>query len=109
MFNGEVTEHADISQLDHFIYAAKFNPIFPILMVLSFTYIFILSGYLLLKYNTKKLMVFHFCLGIMFLLLGTMIFHSATVGGKYFFSLFMITCMLNLIISFSSQNYKKEM
>jgi hypothetical protein len=63
MFNGEVTEHADISQLDHFIYAAKFKPIFPILMMFSFTYIFILSGYLLLKYNTKKLMVFHFCLG----------------------------------------------
>jgi predicted membrane protein len=76
------------------------RPIFPILMVFSFTYIFILSGYLLLKYNTKKLMVFHFCLGIMFLLLGTMIFHSATVGGKYFFSLFMITCMLKLVISF---------
>jgi hypothetical protein len=99
MFNGEVTESADISQLDHFIYAAKFKPIFPILMVFSLTYIFILSGYLLLKYNTKKLIVFHFCLGIMFLLLGTMVSNSPTVGGKYFTSLFIITCVLNFIIS----------
>jgi Domain of unknown function (DUF4306) len=27
MFNGEVTEHADISQLDHFIYAANISHI----------------------------------------------------------------------------------
>jgi hypothetical protein len=99
MFNGEVTESSDISQLDHFIYAAKFKPIFPMLMMFSLIYIFILSGYLLLKYNTKKLMVFHFCLGIMFLLLETMVSNSPTVGDKYFTSLFIISCVLNFIIS----------
>ena len=88
VFNGEVTESSDISQLDHFIYAAKF----------SLTYIFILSGYLLLKHNTKKLVVFHFCLGIMFFSLGAMVSDSPTVGGKYFTSLFIITCVLNFII-----------
>jgi hypothetical protein len=99
MFNGKITESTDISQLDHFIYAAKFKPIFPILMMLSLTYIFILSGYLLLKHNTKKLIVFHFCLGIMFFSLGAMVSDSPTVGGKYFTSLFIIACVLNFTIS----------
>jgi hypothetical protein len=98
VFNGEVTESSDISQLDHFIYAAKFKPIFPMLMMFSLTYIFILSGYLLLKHNTKKLVVFHFCLGIMFFSLGAMVSDSPAVGGKYFTSLFIITCVLNFII-----------
>jgi Domain of unknown function (DUF4306) len=100
IFNGKITKSTDISQLDHFIYSAKFKPIFPILMVFSLTYIFILSGYLLLKHNTKKLIVFHFCLGIMFFSLGAMVSDSPTVGGKYFTSLFIIACVLNFIISF---------
>ncbi|MEN1970062.1 YjdJ family protein [Lentibacillus sp. N15] len=32
MFNGEVANSSDISQLDHFIYAAKYSPIYPTLM-----------------------------------------------------------------------------
>ncbi|MDL4839489.1 DUF4306 domain-containing protein [Aquibacillus rhizosphaerae] len=35
LLNGEIKDTADISQLDHFIYAAKFSPIFPILIVCS--------------------------------------------------------------------------
>ena len=35
LLNGEVHNNSDISQLDYFIYAAKFHPTFPVIMVIS--------------------------------------------------------------------------
>lgn len=99
IFNGEITNSGDISQLDHFIYAAKFKPIYPIFMILSLTYILILSAYLILKYNKRKLMVFHFCFGALFFILSAAITDSPTIGGKYLTTVFIISSVINFILA----------
>ena len=50
---GVVNNPSDISQLDYFVYAAKFQPTFPIIMVLSSLYLLILIGYSILKQEKK--------------------------------------------------------
>lgn len=44
-FKGEVVDYHEISQLDYFIYAAKFYPLFPSIMVASSCFIMILLMY----------------------------------------------------------------
>lgn len=44
-FKGEISDYHEISQLDYFIYAAKFYPLFPILMAVSSCFIIILLMY----------------------------------------------------------------
>lgn len=58
----------DISNFDHFVYAAKFKPLFPFLMVLAASYLIILTGYILFKRRIKKMALFLLGLGILFLL-----------------------------------------
>lgn len=55
LFNGEIKNIADISELDHFVYAAKFSPTFPILMVFSFSYLLMISSYLVLRKKNKSI------------------------------------------------------
>ncbi|MFD1607400.1 YjdJ family protein [Oceanobacillus luteolus] len=98
--NAWIIDGSDISQLDHFIYAAKFYPIFPILMVLSFSYLVILSGYLLFKYDTKKLNIFLSSFGLIQILLGIMVSDSPTIGGKTFTVTFLMIGMFSSALSF---------
>ena len=53
LFNIEITNGHDISQLDYFVYAAKFQPLFPAIMTVSVLYILSVIGYYLIKRNTK--------------------------------------------------------
>lgn len=99
-FNGWIANSSDISQLDHFIYAAKFNPIYPILMILSLSYILILSGYLLLKNDTNKMSIFLLSFGVIHVLLGIMVSDSPTIGGKYFTFTFLTIGIISLVLSF---------
>ncbi|WP_027409755.1 YjdJ family protein [Anoxybacteroides tepidamans] len=100
MLHGSIKNSKDISQLDHFIYAAKFKPIFPILMVLSLIYLVTLTGYLLFRYNVKKLIVFYFVFGVLLFGLGAVVANSPTTGGRYFTVLFMAACLLYVLVSF---------
>lgn len=99
MFNGEITSNSEISQLDHFIYAAKFFPLYPILMLLSLSYLLTLSGYLLLKNNTKRLTVFLSAVSVIYVLFGITLSSSPTVGGKYFTFLFLLAGLINVALA----------
>lgn len=100
MLYGSVTDSQDISQLDHFIYAAKFKPAFPILMALSFVYVVTLTGYVLLRRDVRKLTVFCFAFGVLLFVLGAVVANSPTEGGHYFTVLFMTGCLLHVLASF---------
>ncbi|MFC2947009.1 YjdJ family protein [Virgibacillus sediminis] len=102
IFNGEVTSRADISQLDHFIYAAKFSPAFPILMVISLSYILMAGSYLWLRRNTKSLIVSHLVWSVLYLLLGVLTSNSPTVGGTYFTIVLVTIGILNFALSLRS-------
>ncbi|HZH61603.1 MAG TPA: YjdJ family protein [Metabacillus sp.] len=94
LINGEVSNQSDISQLDYFIYASKFKPAFPIIMILSSLYILILSGFYSLKQKKKWFSYYLLVLGGGLFLFSYFTFNSPTVGGRILFSLFIICGLL---------------
>lgn len=99
VLNGQITNNSDISQLDYFIYAAKFHPVYPILILFSLSYIVTLSGYLLFKNYIKRLTVFLSAISIIYVLLGLTIYSSPTVGAKYFTFVFLFNGLVNLSLA----------
>ncbi|WP_186577236.1 YjdJ family protein [Aquibacillus kalidii] len=93
-----ITSSSQISQLDHFIYAAKFKPTFPVLMVLSFTFILMMTAYLLTKRRPKMKILFHVLLGSVLLFIGFLIQDSPTLGGKLFTWFFILCSSANIIL-----------
>lgn len=100
LLNGEITSSADLSQLDHFIYAAKFSPIYPSFIVLSLFYILILSGNLFIKSEKKRIKYFIF-LCIVTFLIGAVVSDSPTIGGRYFAIIFTTLGIIHLVLAFS--------
>ena len=86
MLYGEVLSERDISQLDHFIYAAKFKPAFPAVMAVSGLYLLILVGYyfLLLRQKQSKFFYFLFVIGGGLLFISCIFTNSPTKGGEIF-------------------------
>ncbi|MGE1101344.1 DUF4306 domain-containing protein [Peribacillus simplex] len=87
----------DISNFDHFVYAAKFKPLFPFFMVLAASYLIILTGYILFKRSIKKMALFLLGLGVLFLLSTGFVSNSTTVGGNIFTAFFLIGGMIAII------------
>ncbi|MFJ7511621.1 DUF4306 domain-containing protein [Peribacillus simplex] len=92
----------DISNFDYLVYAAKFKPLFPFLMVLAASYLIILTGYILFKRSIKKMALFLLGLGVLFLLSSGFVSNSPTVGGNIFQAFFLIGGM---IVIFSGALY----
>ncbi|EKN64119.1 YjdJ family protein [Schinkia azotoformans] len=99
VINGAIKKESDISQLDFFLYAAKFRPVFPIFMVLTLSYIVTISAKLVLKNSYKKLILFYSLFGLLFFFLTVFVSDSPTIGGKYFTILFIILSIINFTIS----------
>ncbi|MEH7886953.1 YjdJ family protein [Bacillus sp. JJ1609] len=87
---GGVGNSADISQLDYFVYSAKFQPTFPIIMVLSSLYLLVLIGYYILKKEKNWFAYYLFFLGGGLFLFSYFTSNSPTVGGRIMFPLFLI-------------------
>lgn len=90
MEHGPVEHAGDISGLDFFVYAAKFNPFFPSIMLISFIYLLVMTGLLFLYERRKGLAIYLAMLGMMLLLLGISVFGLATLGGKLCFSILLL-------------------
>ena len=99
MAKGQVENLNDILPIDHFVYASKFAPTFPILMLLSGTYFFILTGFILLKRNDKIFTYFLSCIGVLFLSLSVFVSNSPTIGLKIFFFSFLAIGILLIVIA----------
>lgn len=93
----QAIDAVDISNFDHFVYAAKFKPLFPFLMVLAASYIIILSGYILFKRRIKKMALFLLGFGVLFLFSSGFVSHSPTVGGNIFQAFFLIGGMIAIM------------
>ncbi|WP_270179718.1 DUF4306 domain-containing protein [Alkalihalobacillus sp. CinArs1] len=96
---GKVTVENDISGLDHFIYAAKFKPVFPLLFTISLLYLFIVIAWNLLRSNMNLLVIFHSALGGSLLVLSLLIVESPTMGLNLFTWFFVVTGILNFFIA----------
>ncbi len=97
--NGQVQNANDILLVDHFVYAAKFAPTFPILMLLSGTYIIALIGFVLFKRNDKVFSYFLSCIGLIFLSLSVLVSNSPTTGLSILFISFLILGILAIVIA----------
>ncbi|WP_053361471.1 YjdJ family protein [Bacillus sp. FJAT-27251] len=90
LFYGAVSNPSDISHLDYFVYASKFQPLFPVIMVLSSLYLLALIGYFIFKQEKKGFAYYLSFLGVGLFLLSYFTSNSPTVGGHILFSLFLI-------------------
>ena len=101
LFYGVVSSPSDISQLDYFVYAFKFQPIFPVIMVLSSLYLLALIGYFIFKQEKKGFAYYLSFLGVGLFLLSYFTSNSPTVGGQIMFYLFLmcgVFCIVTALI-----------
>lgn len=99
LFNIEITNGYDISQLDYFVYAAKFQPFFPAIMMVSVLYIMSVIGHYLIKRNTKWAIGFWGLTGCICILLSGLIINSPTIGGVIFFWMTSISGIISMIVT----------
>ena len=110
LFNIEITNGHDISQLDYFVYAAKFQPLFPAIMMVSVLYILSVIGHYLIKHNTKWAIGFWGLTGCICILFSGLIFNSPTIGGRIFFWMTSISGIISMIVTVIVwlRNYKQK-
>lgn len=99
LFNIEIVSGYEISQLDYFVYAAKYQPLFPIIMLLSMCYILSIIGYYLVKHHIKQGLIFLGVISCTILSFGSVAFNSSTIGGRIFFSVTLIIGFISAIIT----------
>jgi len=103
MLYGQVHSKSHISQLDYFVYSAKFHPIFPSIMAISSLYLLILIGYYFLKPQHKRFAYFLLILGGGLFLLSYFFIDSPSTGGKIFFYIWLVSgslCTVTAIITY---------
>ncbi|MET1013104.1 MAG: YjdJ family protein [Paenisporosarcina sp.] len=83
MLNEEVINKTDIFQLDYFIYSLKYQPLYPLLMMMSILYLVFLSAYLLIRKSMKKYSLFLGIAGILLLLTSVFTNDFSSQGGQY--------------------------
>ena len=94
----EVNEKSDINQLDFFIYAIKFRPLFPVLMSISF---YILSLYIINWISKgKNFHLIHLIYGLILSVFGFIFNQGSTVGSYYFGVMFYILGITSLITAY---------
>ncbi|WP_409303937.1 YjdJ family protein [Peribacillus sp. SCS-155] len=106
--HGQVENVREIIWVDHFVYAAKFMPAFPLLMLLSGTYLVFLVGYILFNRRHKVYFTFLTIIGVINLFLSWLLTSSSTEGLKMFQYSFLIIGILSIVISFMWILNKKD-
>ncbi|MCQ6282529.1 YjdJ family protein [Bacillus sp. EB600] len=101
--DGTVHESSNILQWDFFIYAAKYEPTFPMIMTVSGLYLLIFLGYYILKKVRKWYAYYLFLISGALFLLSYFSFETSTDGGQKMFVLFSVCgsfCMLIGLITY---------
>ena len=99
LFNIEIVNGHDISQLDHFVYAAKYQPLFPVIMLISTYYILTVFGCYLLKYQPKWAIIFWGLMSCIILSFSIFTFNSLTIGGEIFFWSTLIIGAISIVVT----------
>ncbi|PFA67050.1 hypothetical protein CN378_11755 [Bacillus sp. AFS015802] len=97
MIHGSVQTTHDIVALDFFVYAAKFSPIYPGMMIISASYLAVLIGYRVMKPSSFRISLV--LLGMIELALGFAISPSSTSGGNTLFLLFLLTGLIMILLA----------
>jgi hypothetical protein len=100
---GTVHESSKILQWDFFVYAAKYEPTFPMIMTVSGLYFLIFLGYYIFKKVRKWYAYYLFTISCTLLLLSFFSYESSTDGGQKMSVLFLgcgSICMLIGLITY---------
>ncbi|MBB5150341.1 MULTISPECIES: YjdJ family protein [Ureibacillus] len=105
-----ITNGRDISQLDYFVYAVKFHPLFPTMMMISLLYILAVAGIYLIKVKSKWVISFWGIVGLICVLSSAFISISYTIGSSIFFWITSISGLLFIVIAglMSFTKYKNQ-
>ncbi len=85
IFNSEITNGQDINQLDYLVYAAKFSPFFPTLMLMSVLYIVSVFVLYLTKNRSGWTSIIIGLAGFSLIIMSGFISNASTFGGAIFF------------------------
>ncbi|MFJ8260671.1 DUF4306 domain-containing protein [Rummeliibacillus sp. NPDC094406] len=96
---GGVQQASDISIFDYFVYAAKFHPAYPLMMMLSIIYLFILLGVILSKRKKSITPLYFGLFSFIMLALAFVLLNASTLGGKVFSYLFLAVGIALLVFS----------
>jgi hypothetical protein len=103
LIHGAVHGSSQISQWDFFVYAAKYEPTFPMMMTVSGLYFLIFLGYYIFKKVRKWYAYYLFLISCSLFLLSYFCFESTTNGAQKMFVLFSgcgLFCMLIGLITY---------
>ncbi|MEB2301067.1 YjdJ family protein [Lysinibacillus xylanilyticus] len=106
LFNNEIISGQDISQLDYFVYAAKFQPFFPTIMTVSVLYIFTVLFFFIYQLNRQLAIILSGIISCVFIVISGIFFNSSTVGGNVFFWITAVCALVFMCITISLW-YKK--
>lgn len=107
-FNGEVISSSEILTVDHFVYAAKFEPFCPLLMAASMiVIIFQVTLWLTSDRKTIRNVSFLF-IAILSFAVSLVAFNSPTTGLQLFSIFFVIVGILSLLIVFLFKSKRQQ-
>ncbi|MEO4053217.1 DUF4306 domain-containing protein [Solibacillus sp. CAU 1738] len=111
-FGIEIQQGSDILLLDYFVYALKFQPLFPLIMVLCVIYALILLGFILFKNISHVIPIYFGSLGLIAIVFSLFLLGASTTGGNYMFYLLVTAGVLLLVFAlysrFTNRNSVKE-
>ncbi|TQR35307.1 DUF4306 domain-containing protein [Lysinibacillus sphaericus] len=109
IFNIEINNGQDISQLDYFVYAAKFQPFFPAIMIVSVLYICTVVIFFIFQLNHQLAIILSGIISCLFIVISGIFFNSSTVGGNVFFWITAVGAFIFISLSISLWYRKKFM
>ena len=92
--NGEVTSADDILTIDYLVYAAKFEPLFPLIMFISGMILFLQLSFWIFRRKKTTLSIFLLLCAIALLVLSGALMASPTDGLELFSRVFLGTGIL---------------
>ncbi|WP_455675570.1 DUF4306 domain-containing protein [Pradoshia sp.] len=99
VFHDSITSQSDITQLDFFVYASKFYPFFPTLMLLSLLYLITILGACTINDKRKSSLFFTIYSG--FILVVLMAILMQHVDTKYYYAAVLLLGLItNLFINY---------
>jgi hypothetical protein len=110
LFHGPVQSERDILQWDFFIYAAKYQPTYPMIMLVSGLYLLLFLGYYIFKRAKKWYAIYLICLSGGLFMLSIFHFFSTGDGSKMFVLLATCAsiCLLTGLITYLTATIKMK-
>lgn len=99
LVKGKIESKREILQIDFIIYAIKYKPTFPTIMIISSIYLYYLIGTLLFRINYQRYSFFLFSSGVVLILLSLSLLPIYSLGVLIVFFVLIIVGAISIILS----------